>query len=63
MNPVPTVVEIACEPILKTDPTPMSRVLTAPPVPQVPDAAEKVTVAPLARVTFPTLPVPPLVNV
>jgi hypothetical protein len=63
MNPVPAAVEIACEPILKTDPVPISKVLTVPPAPQVPDAAEKVTVAPLARVTFPTLPLPPLVNV
>ena len=63
MNPVPTAVDIVCEPKFRRDPTPMSRVLTAPPVPQVPDAAEKVTVALAAKVIFPTLPVPPPVNV
>jgi hypothetical protein len=58
MNPVPAAVEKACEvPKSRRDPAPMFRVLTAPPVPQVPDAPEKVTVAPLAKVTFPMLTV------
>jgi hypothetical protein len=53
--PVPAAVDVACVPKSRRDPVPMFRVLTAPPVPKVPPAPEKVTVAPLAKVIFPTL--------
>jgi hypothetical protein len=63
MKPVPAVIDIALLERSKIDPLPMVRVLTLPPVPHVPEAAEKVTLAPSAKVIFPTLPVPPPVNV
>jgi hypothetical protein len=58
MNPVPTAVDMACVPKSRRDPVPMSRVRVAL-VAIVPDAPEKVTIAPLAKVIFPTLTVTP----
>jgi hypothetical protein len=57
IKPVPAAVDMPCELKSRRDPAPMSRVLTAPPVPSVPNAAEKVTVAPADKVMFPTLTV------
>jgi hypothetical protein len=58
MNPTPAAVDIEFPLKLRIDPVPIFRVLTFPPVPKEPDAALKVTFAPLAKVIFPTLPVP-----
>jgi hypothetical protein len=60
MNPVPTVVDIACEPRLKTDPTPISRVLTAPLVANVLPMDAKLTLTLFARVIFPTFTTAPI---
>ena len=62
IKPLPAVVPNAFEFKSKSEPAPISKVRTAPPVPHVPLIAEKVTLVLAAKVTFPTLPVPPPVN-
>ena len=54
IKPVPAAVDMACVPKSRRDPVPMSRVRVAL-VAIVPPAPEKLTVAPLAKVIFPTL--------
>jgi hypothetical protein len=63
MKPVPVAVENALVLKSRSEPVPTVIVRTNPPVARVPDAALKVTVVLSARVIFPTLPVPPPVNV